>query len=90
MATQPQGYYDLASRLPEAVMDEPSLVIDPPDIRRCAICGDAGASYGFGPPGNPAPPAEAWYCATHREEGERRWSARYGRPGMLRDPTSLL
>jgi hypothetical protein len=27
---------------------------------------------------------------THREEGDRRWAARYGRPGMLRDPTSLL
>jgi hypothetical protein len=56
-------------------MDEPTPDIDP-DIRRCAICGDR-ASYGFGPPGSPAQPANAWYCATHREEGERRWAARY-------------
>jgi hypothetical protein len=71
-------------------MDDPTPDIAPPDIRRCAICGEPRASYGFGPPGSPAQAAEAWYCATHREEGDRRWTARYGRPGVLQDPTSLL
>jgi hypothetical protein len=71
-------------------MDEPTPVIDPPESRRCAICGEPWASYGFAPPGSPPQPADSWYCATHREEGDRRWSARYGRPGVLRDPTSLL
>jgi hypothetical protein len=40
------------------------------------VCGE-GAPYGFGPPGFPLQPAEAWYCGTHREEGERVWAARY-------------
>jgi hypothetical protein len=31
----------------------------------------------FGPPGFPLQPAEAWYCGTHRHEGERAWAARY-------------
>jgi hypothetical protein len=53
-------------------MDEPTSEIPPPDIRRCAICGEPWASYGFSPPGGPAQLAEAWYCATHRGEGERR------------------
>jgi hypothetical protein len=58
-------------------MDEPTPPLHPPEIRRCAICGEPWASYGFGPPGFPLQPAEAWYCATDREEGERRWAARY-------------
>jgi hypothetical protein len=53
--------------------------IDPPAMRRCAVCGE-GASYGFGPPGFSLQPAEAWYCGAHRHEGERVWAARY-RPG---------
>jgi hypothetical protein len=47
-------------------MDEPTPEFDPPpELRRCAVCGEA-ASYGFGPPGGPVQPAGAWYCATHR------------------------
>ena len=57
-------------------MDEPTPVIDPPESRHCAVCGEA-ASYGFGPPGRFGP-AEAWYCGAHREEGEQRWATRYG------------
>jgi hypothetical protein len=60
-------------------MDEPTPILDPPEGNRCAVCG-VGASYGFGPPGFPLQPAEAWYSSTHREEGERAWTARYGRP----------
>jgi hypothetical protein len=70
------------------VMDEPTPPLDPPALRRCAICGEPWASYGFGPPGNPAQAAEAWYCGTHREEGERRWSARYR--GTSLGPAVLL
>jgi hypothetical protein len=51
------------------LMDEPTPTLDPPDIRRCAICGEPWASYGFAPPGSPPQAAEAWYCATHREGG---------------------
>jgi hypothetical protein len=40
------------------------------------MCGET-APYGFGPPGFPLQPAEAWYCGSHREEGERVWAARY-------------
>jgi hypothetical protein len=57
-------------------MDEPTPILDPPESYRCTICGE-GASYGFGPPGFPLQPAEAWYCGSHREEGERAWAARY-------------
>ena len=56
------------------LMDEPGPEIDPPEARRCAICGEA-ALYGFGPPGGPAQPAD---CAAHRQEGDRCWAARYG------------
>lgn len=49
---------------------------DPPESYSCAICG-ARAPYGFGSPATPVQPADAWYCATHREEGERRWATRY-------------
>ena len=45
--------------------------LDPPESRR-----GEGAAYGFGPPGFPLQPAEAWYCGSHRVEGERRWAAR--------------
>jgi hypothetical protein len=56
--------------------DEPIPHVDPPrETRRCAICGK-WASFGFGPPG--VLPADAWYCAEHREHGERAWAARYG------------
>jgi hypothetical protein len=57
-------------------MDEPVSPVDPPGSRRCAVCGEA-APYGFGPPSFPLQPAEAWYCGTHRQEGERAWAARY-------------
>jgi hypothetical protein len=57
-------------------MDEPAPTLDPPESRRCAVCGE-GAPYGFGPPGFPRQPAEAWYCGTHRDDGERAWAARY-------------
>lgn len=58
-------------------MDDPvPPQIDPPESRRCAVCGE-GAAYGFGAPGSPAQPVEAWYCGSHREEGERVWTARY-------------
>jgi hypothetical protein len=40
------------------------------------VCGE-DAAYGFGPPGFPLQPAEAWYCGAHRAEGERAWAARY-------------
>jgi len=56
--------------------DEPILHVEPPrETRLCAVCGAAHASFGFGPPG--VLPADAWYCAEHREDGERAWSARY-------------
>jgi hypothetical protein len=61
--------------------------LDPPESRRCAVCGE-GASYGFSPPGFPLQPAEAWYCGTHREEGERAWAARYR--GTSLGPAVLL
>jgi hypothetical protein len=61
----------------ENSMDELGPEIDSPEPRRCAICGET-APYGFGPPGGPAQPADAWYCGTHRLEGERRWAPRYG------------
>jgi hypothetical protein len=51
----------------------------PSEYHRCAMCGSAG-SFGFGPPGFPLQPAEAWYCGAHREDGERAWAVRY-RPG---------
>jgi hypothetical protein len=51
--------------------NQPSL-----DLRRCAVCGKL-APYRFGPSGFPLQPAEAWYCGTHRDEGERLWAARY-------------
>lgn len=57
-------------------MAEPIAEMDAREVRRCAICGEA-ASYGFGPPAGPVQPTEAWYCAGHRDEGERRWAARY-------------
>jgi hypothetical protein len=54
-------------------MDEPPPPpVDPPSPRRCAVCGE-DAAFGFGPPGS----AEAWYCGTHRQDGERAWAARY-------------
>ena len=44
--------------------------VDPPrETRHCAVCGAAHASFGFGPPG--VLPADAWYCAEHRADGER-------------------
>ena len=71
-------------------MDEPvTPIFDAPESRRCAVCGEH-ASYGFGPPGFPLQPAEAWYCGLHRHEGERAWAARYGRLGAFRDRRSLL
>ena len=57
-------------------MDEPTPFLDPPESHRCTVCGE-GASFGFGAPGSPARPVEAWYCGSHREEGERLWTARY-------------
>ena len=60
-------------------MDEATPVFDPPEGRRGAVCGEH-APYGFGPPGfppkaqgsgTPLQPAEAWYCGSHRHEGER-------------------
>jgi hypothetical protein len=57
-------------------MDEPTPIPDSPVSHRCAVCGDV-AAHGFGPPGFPPQPAEAWYCGTHRGEGERAWAARY-------------
>jgi hypothetical protein len=62
-------------------MDEPIRpTLDPPELHRCAMCGEH-ASYGFGPPGFPLQPVEAWYRGSHRREGERAWAARY-RPGV--------
>ena len=62
-------------------MDEPvTPILDPSESRRCAMCGEH-ASYGFSPPGFPLRQAEAWYCVTHRDHGERAWAARYGRFG---------
>jgi hypothetical protein len=58
------------------MMDEPPPELDPPEPRRCAICGEPWASYGFAPPGS-TQPAEAWYCGTHRQDGERAWATRY-------------
>ena len=52
-------------------MHEPIPEIDPPESRRCAICGETASYYGFSPPGFPLQPAEAWYCGAHRQEGER-------------------
>ena len=50
-------------------MDEPIRpTLDPLESRRCAVCGE-GASYGFGAPGFPLQPAEAWYCGRHEGEG---------------------
>jgi hypothetical protein len=57
-------------------MDEPAPDIAP-ESRRCAVCGVQHAPYGFSPPGFPLQPAEAWYCGTHRQEGERAWAACY-------------
>ena len=71
-------------------MDEPSPKIVPLESRLCAICGEPWASYGFSPPGFPLQPAEAWYCGTHRPEGERAWAARYGNRGSALGPTRLL
>jgi hypothetical protein len=51
-------------------MDEPPPTLDPPEVRKCAVCGE-GAGYGFGPPGFPLQPAEAWYCGTHRRSSTR-------------------
>lgn len=51
-----------------------------PAVRRCAVCGER-AAYGFGSLGEPVQPVEAWYCATHQDEGDRRWAGRYGRSG---------
>jgi hypothetical protein len=68
-------------------MDEPIPEMDRPEIRRCPVCGDR-ASFGFGPPGGTALDADAWYCGTHRDEGERRWTARYRPTGGFGD--SLL
>jgi hypothetical protein len=57
-------------------------------VHLCEICGEFGA-FGYGPPGLPLQPAERWFCREHREEGERRWAARYGRvsthPASIRD-----
>jgi len=65
-------------------MDEPITDIDLPESRSCTVCGER-ASFGFGPPGNPALEAEAWYCGAHREEGERAWTARYRPTGGFGD-----
>ena len=43
---------------------------------RLCVYGES-ASFGFGPPGIPSLDAEAWYCDTHRQEGEQVWTARY-------------
>lgn len=59
--------------------DEPIPSLDPPTIRRCAVCGET-ASYRFGPPGGSSA-AEARYCAGHRDDGERLWTARYRSTG---------
>ena len=61
--------------------DSPTPEITPLVSRRCAVCSER-ASFGFGPPGNPALDANAWYCGAHREEGERAWMALY-RPERL-------
>jgi hypothetical protein len=55
--------------------DEPILHDPPPEDRRCAVCGSERASFGFGPPGTLS--TDAWYCAEHRQDGERAWAARY-------------
>jgi hypothetical protein len=68
-------------------MDEPTPTIDPPGTWRCAVCSER-AAYGFGPPGSPVQAADGWYCAAHREEGERRWAARYR--GSSLGPAVLL
>jgi hypothetical protein len=62
--------------LPVPLMDEPIPAIDPAEARRCTVCGEH-ASYGFSPLGFPLQPAEAWYCGSHRHQGERAWAARY-------------
>jgi hypothetical protein len=68
--------------------DDTSIAdIDPPESRRCVVCGER-ACFGFGPPGNPALDANAWYCSAYREEGERAWTARYRPTGVFGD--SLL
>jgi hypothetical protein len=46
-------------------MAEPSM---PPRQHLCHICG-AIVSYGYGPPGWPAP--DRWFCLEHREVAER-------------------
>jgi len=57
-------------------MDEPApRDIDPPESRRCAICGEQHASYGFGPPGSPVQQTQVWYRAMRREQDDHRWSA---------------
>lgn len=58
--------------------DKPIATIDPPEIRHC-MCGER-ASFGFGPPSGASVDADVWYCAAHREEGQRRWPRRYGPP----------
>ena len=67
--------------------DEMPHVDPPPETRRCAVCGSERASFGFGPPG--VSEADAWYCAEHRAEGERRWAARY-RPQPTEAPAPSL
>jgi hypothetical protein len=64
--------------------DDPFPEITPPETRRCAICRES-AAFGFGPPGNPAVDPAAWYCGTHREDGERAWTARYRPTGGFGD-----
>jgi hypothetical protein len=65
-----------ASKTLALVADDDPHVDPPRETRCCAVCGAAHASFGFGPPG--VLPADAWYCAEHREDGERAWAARYG------------
>lgn len=56
--------------------DEPTPATGP-EIHYCVTCAEP-AMFGFGAPGVPVQPTEAWYCGEHRHEGERRWAARYG------------
>jgi hypothetical protein len=49
---------------------EPIADVDPPDIRRCTVCGKI-APYGFDPPGFPLQPAEAGKSGYAGIEGER-------------------
>jgi hypothetical protein len=48
--------------------DAPIADVDPPDIRRCALCCEI-ALYGFGPTSFPLQPAERGLAA-RRHEGE--------------------